>query len=673
MGLVRDHVGRHGPAAVLASLGEDRGDGPGAQYEGGWTTMGDFAQSYLDRHGITLANTFAFDVDPDAPLVSSLSPSQGASGERGVKGDYLPQDPTLKDKLAEAKNLPGLETSEDINVLLGRKVTHLTPDVTAKLDATYGAGKWIVKAYGDDAAAGYGIFFPQRAEQIKRDAQNTIWSAGENLARYGFMLRRNKAGKVVGLEHSGGDRYDFGTPRYRETIDGDARHWADLAADAARHERGAQLPGGGKEFMAQPAFPVVGISDADRAAGMTIKPGQEGRVHVVTRNGRAELVPHSTWLKQEPLPVVFETDDTRAMAQAAVDAINALPESERKGQIYAPDIVKTADGYKVVEANPANHTGSSGYLGDNPFIIDAYVSHLTGRSPGHIQFVRSLLSKRAATTGGKGDGQGQGQGGQGADATGTAVGSGSQGGRSGGGGESGPDAGPTGRIDQAEPVHHDPAALSAGLMKHGVGRLPPIDDEMKWRWEHPPEVQERHNRAVMSAAQRGGFYVPPDRLPAAVRTAPNVGGQEHDVHEDAANNRFYKLTKGGHFGQNTDVHEYLKRHEVANRLWPELGYKLHGITQDHAGRPQVVLSMNRVEGTHPQQSEIHDWFTSNGWVSNEEEEDTENGTWSWRDPETGTVINDAHTKNFIKTAGGLVPIDVDIVPGVTTRRKPKPA
>jgi phage portal protein BeeE len=392
---LREHVKSVGAGAALESLGPERGGGPGAQYEGGWDSMGDFARAYLGRHGVTLVGTSGETADGGKPLISSAAPKYGGSGSHPAAGSFLPRDPTLANKLEEAKKLPGLETSEDLGVVTGGKpVTHLTPDVTAKLDEKYGPGKWIVKAYGDDAAAGYGIFFPQRAAQVAQDARDTLWAAGEHLARYGFELRRDAGGTVVGLRHAGGEEYAFGTPHYGHAIYGDVRHWGDRAAAAAPHERGAELPGGGKEFMAQPAFPVVGVSEAERAAGKTIAPG-EGRVHVVTRNGRAEVVPHATWIKGEHLPVVFESEETRAMAKAAEDAVNALPESERKGQIYAPDVVKTEAGYAVVEANPANHTGSSGYLGDNPFVIDAYVSHLTGRDPAHVRFVRRLLTARA--------------------------------------------------------------------------------------------------------------------------------------------------------------------------------------------------------------------------------------------------------------------------------------
>lgn len=405
MDQLKEHVNTVGVATALEGVG-----GPqltagklegGAQYEGGWVTMSDFAQGYLARNGISMVGWEPGDIDPAKRVVSSISPSFGSVGDTlgsGRTKDFFPKDPKLKDKLAEAKHLPGLEKSEDLRVLMGReKVTHLTPDVTAKLNDTYGEGKWIVKTYGDEAFAGNGIFFPQRAKQIQADAQGEIWASGGPLAQYGFKHHRDANNNVVGIEHKDGQVYLFGTKKYEGTIDGEVRHWADRAARAAPDEHGPALPFGGKDFMAQPAFEVVGISDADRARGVTIKPGEEGRVHLITRNGKTEIVPHTTWLKQQALPVVFETADTRAMAKAAKDAIDALPPSERQGQIYAADVVRTKDGYKVVEANPANNTGSSGYLGDNPLIIDSFVSHVTGRTPAHVRTVRQLLTERGIT------------------------------------------------------------------------------------------------------------------------------------------------------------------------------------------------------------------------------------------------------------------------------------
>ena len=402
MDKLKAHVNAVGTDEALKSLGAEmgKGDSTPTLYQGEADAMGDFCKSYLGRHGITPLASVGVPL-PSERVVSSVSPQFGASsGDPYMVGDFMPNDPTFKDKLEESKHLPGLESSEDISKIMGAPVTHLTPDVTAKMDERYGQGQWIIKTYGDEGFAGFGIFFPQRIAQISQDARNTIWNAGENIGQHGFEFHRDKAGKVDGIQHKNGDVYQFGTEKYNDHIYGDVRHHADRAAAVAENEKGpALLDRNGKaikEFMAQPAFKSVGISDAERARGVTGAEGGkgEGRVHIVTRNGKAEAVPHSTWIKGESLPVVFEDDNTRAMAQAAVDAINNLPASERNGQIYAPDIMPSADGYRVVEANPANKTGSSGYLGDNPFIIDSYVSHLTDREPAHVRFIRNILSKK---------------------------------------------------------------------------------------------------------------------------------------------------------------------------------------------------------------------------------------------------------------------------------------
>jgi len=581
MGLLRNHINEVGVEAALDAIGpEVRGKGEEVQY-GGHNLEGngdaDFIAAYLGRAGIGLVQDAA--PEGERPAISTVAPSSDEEGlhSRGDARDFFPTLQTLRNKLHEAQHLPGLEKSEDLGKAMGQEfgtiVPEFTPDVVKKLDDTYGEGKWIVKSYGDEAYAGYGIFFPQRVAQVQQDARDNLWDSGQQLARYGFehvredpsrdgfaavlagqaptvddgpfrvgrniggqeqdvyydekndrfnkiaktpsgqnatqkdflerhaalnaiwpelgyrmegltpdgrpvvsmnaiggttptarevddwlwdndwepvgegaglkrgeydpeegpdawrnrrtgvvigdthggnwkrqadgellpididlqpgdpakLPKRQPHARVVGVRHQDGSTFRFGSDKYQQLY-GDVRNAADLAMQAAGNEAATAIPKG--RFMAQPAFPVVGITNEERAQGVTFKRGQEGRVHVVTRNGKAELVPHSTWLKQEPLPVVFENEDTRAMAQAALDAINALPESERRGQLYAPDIVKTADGYRVVEANPANEAGASGYLQDNPLIIDSYVSQLTGREPAHVRFIRNLLSNR---------------------------------------------------------------------------------------------------------------------------------------------------------------------------------------------------------------------------------------------------------------------------------------
>ncbi len=397
LGQLRSHVNAMGPELALAALNPSsegkKGDGSEVQYwgvgteEANWKNMGEWMEGYLARNGIIAVTGDSS--DPNLPLISALG-----APDKYVAGDFKPAGMHYTDKLTEAKDLPGLETSEDISKIMGKPVTHLTQEVTDKLDEKYGKGQWIVKCYDDNAAAGYGIFFPQRAAAIAQDARNTIWNAGSALGQYGFRLARNPdTGKVVGLVHETGDTYPFGSEEYKSTINGDAREWGDRAAAAAHSEQGALLPEG--SFMAQPAFQAVGISDAERAAGKTWHEKNEGRVHLVTReDGNVEVIPHSTWLKGGSLPVVFEDEDTKAMAEAARAAIASLPPEARRGQVYAPDIMKTADGYRVVELNAQGDNNGSGYLHDNHFTIDAYTSHLAGRAPAHVAFIRQLLTSR---------------------------------------------------------------------------------------------------------------------------------------------------------------------------------------------------------------------------------------------------------------------------------------
>ncbi|MEM3120640.1 MAG: hypothetical protein QXZ57_06970 [Nitrososphaerota archaeon] len=395
---LREHVNKVGTKEALRQL-EPEGTGRTGEevtYEGGGDWMGQFAEGYLNRVGIFM--DYQGPRDETKRLISSAAPSFGATPDRGRKDDYLPKESNIKDKLEESQYL-GLPGSKDIKEVLGYNPTHLTPEVVEKLDREYGKNGWVVKPYGDSGFSSQGVYFPQRAERIAQDARNTIWSAGENIAKHGFELEREN-GKVVGLKHRDGQSYRFGTDEYNNSIYGDVRHWGDKAAEASQHEHGAALIDGGKEHMVQKALEVVGVSEADRAAGKVMGSG-EARVHIVTKNGKASIVPHTTWIKGEHLPVVFETPETRAIAKAALEAINKLPASERQGQVYGPDVMRTKDGYTVIEANPANKSGSSGYLGDNPIVIDSYISHLIGKEPEHVRFIRKLLTapkgKKSAT------------------------------------------------------------------------------------------------------------------------------------------------------------------------------------------------------------------------------------------------------------------------------------
>ncbi len=466
------HIKTLGVEAALAALGEEkeaRSADEKIQYVGAYEDLiageGDdnaFVKKYLEQAGIVLAGST---IDPNLAVISSWSKKNIEAQAQGheipeAPQNYVPTDQTVANKLEESKLLPGLESSEDIHKVVGSNVTHFTPEVVAKLDEAYGKGKWIVKSYGDEAYAGFGIFFPQRAAQIKRDSKALMADAKSSLKQLGFLVARDKAGKVIGVR-KGKQIVAVGTEEYgklaktvqklgRQAIQASfSENGTTLPTspeDAIRNDYGASfirdkdgVPIGitnydGKEikfedkaykaianqdggaagyaikraveadewrrkgmstapkFMVQPAFPAVGVSEADRAIGATWETATEGRVHVVVRNGKASAVPFATLMgRGDDLPAVFQSDDSRAMEKAVEDAINALPESERTGQMYAPDVMKTKDGWKVIELNPSAVGGGSNWLGQNPFVIDAVVSHMTNKEPQHARFVRDLL------------------------------------------------------------------------------------------------------------------------------------------------------------------------------------------------------------------------------------------------------------------------------------------
>lgn len=466
-----EQINTLGAAAALEALGPEkaaRDPNDKIQYVGAYEDLIEgagkdnlFVKKYLEQSGIVLAGTT---IDPNLAVISSWSKknieTQGGRDIPEAPQNYVPSDQTFAHKLEESKALPGLETSEDIHKIMGSKVTHFTPEVVAKLDERFGKGKWIVKSYGEEAYAGFGIFFPQRVAAIKKEARALMADARSGLKAAGLTIAKDKDGKVVGVS-KGGKVIAVGTEEFgklgkkvqkmgRQAIQ--ASHAYDGAAlpsspedtlkndysisftrdnkgvpngvisyDGKEHKFGdkgfkalADLDGGAAgyaierakeadewrrqgysnepKFMVQPAFEAVGVSDADRALGVTWETAKEGRVHCVTRNGKCTAVPFATLMgRGDDLPAVFHSEDSRAMEKAVEDAINALPESERAGQMYAPDVMKTKDGWKVIELNPSAAGGGSNWLGQNPFVIDAVVSHMTDREPQHARFIRDLL------------------------------------------------------------------------------------------------------------------------------------------------------------------------------------------------------------------------------------------------------------------------------------------
>lgn len=472
MEMLKDHIVTVGVDHALAALGEQRQGGFAGkvQYEGAYDDPGDtqkesdFIRAYLRHASVVLlhGNTA---VDPKAPLVSGWSEAnlkQEGRDRTAKAGDYIPTDATFKHKLEETQHLPGLESTQDIHDAIGHKVTSFTPEVMKQLDAKYGKGRWIVKSYGDEAYAGFGVMFPQRVKQIQADAKATVAAARDELKGYGYQIARDKDGTAVGLKqgknlmHFGSKEFNalpkavktlgkqvqqaapsengtrlptspeqslqnnYGVTLRRDKdgvpngiVDWDGR---EHALDS-KHVQGMEGQDGGAmghelhraleadewrrkgfstepKFMVGPAFKAVGVSASDRALGATWETANEGRVHCITRDGKASVVPYATLAgRGDSMPAVFATKDVRDMEKAVEDAVNKLPASERAGQLYAPDVVKTKDGWRVLELNPAAAGGGSDWLGRNPFVMDAVASHAVGREPMHARFIRDLIAK----------------------------------------------------------------------------------------------------------------------------------------------------------------------------------------------------------------------------------------------------------------------------------------
>lgn len=341
-------------------------------------------------------------------VISSITPKAREELEprpEGTEVAFEPAESKITDKLTEAKRLPGLESSEDVSVLMGKPTTHINDEVISKLDEKYGKDQWIVKPYTEDAFAGQSIHFATKIAKERSDAKNALWEGERQLGKVGYSYLKDDTGKVVGLQGAYNDVYNFGTPEYSnlaqrasKTSSLMGRMVAGLEENVNTFYDGVALKNDedqvvAKGFMAQPAFPALAEDVGKRASGHPYA-HTEARAHILTKNGQANLVPYTTFYKKRPFPIIFQDDDSKEIERVAQEAVMRVPEDQRQGHVYAPDIIKTADGYKVVELNPSNEIGSSGHLGSNPLIIDAYVSHIQGREPGFAQFIKRVLTKK---------------------------------------------------------------------------------------------------------------------------------------------------------------------------------------------------------------------------------------------------------------------------------------
>lgn len=105
------------------------------------------------------------------------------------------------------------------------------------------------------------------------------------------------------------------------------------------------------------------------------------RVHAISRDGKVEIVPHAAMDREyySDVPMDQSSPEVARAEKAAAEhfkTLDVVPE----GGVFGLDVVLSPEGDFVVEINPTDSTGRSGFL-DNEFVKLAMAAHLQGKPP----------------------------------------------------------------------------------------------------------------------------------------------------------------------------------------------------------------------------------------------------------------------------------------------------
>jgi hypothetical protein len=148
---------------------------------------------------------------------------------------------------------------------------------------------------------------------------------------------------------------------------------------------------------------------------------------------------------------------------------------------------------------------------------------------------------------------------------------------------------------------------------------------------------------------------------ATLRRQRDAGGHEHEVYvpENAKESGIvWKVTRSGRWGLvRATPREYLRR---LDRLDKNSGTNIRvaGVALSENSVPLLVTSMAYIPGVHPNGHHLDRRLRDEGWelVNDPDQMQT------YRLKSDGTLMRDAHPRNFVLTSGGyLVPIDVIFV------------
>lgn len=144
---------------------------------------------------------------------------------------------------------------------------------------------------------------------------------------------------------------------------------------------------------------------------------------------------------------------------------------------------------------------------------------------------------------------------------------------------------------------------------------------------------------------------------------PCAAGSEHKVFKTGAgkNSRVIKVTHSSKFGRKEHTPQlYLRRWALLNEMAPAVKAKFEDCVRNADGGLAIIVSMALFKGPHPTPEETDSFIKNRLGFRPFSDGST---TLDYISPDGRLILRDCHPRNWIKTKGTLIPID--IIPELT--------
>jgi hypothetical protein len=165
--------------------------------------------------------------------------------------------------------------------------------------------------------------------------------------------------------------------------------------------------------------------------------------------------------------------------------------------------------------------------------------------------------------------------------------------------------------------------------------------------------------ALLEWGEAAGLIRPQKDFPLFDRE-PDAFGDEHQAWFEESRNRYFKATYPNQFGcawfhdGTATPGEYITRLTLQNKFFGD-DIELEALVCS-GEKLRVLTSQPHIAGEAADAGEIRLWFLSMGFRRLES-----NGCVAWYHKEVNLLVADAHEGNVIRSAGGLLPIDVNLI------------